>query len=130
MGGGTAGLTIASRLTEDPNISVVVLEAGNDHSNDTNVLSPGLYTGMYGNPEYDWNYHTVPQVPLRVMFRSFRNLLTLSLGLCRWPSRSAPTREAIGRFQRHQLPVLDPCISKGYRQLGSIGKCRLVLGCS
>jgi hypothetical protein len=61
VGGGTAGLTIAARLTEDPKISILVLEAGNDHSNDTNVLSPGLYTGMYGNPDYDWDYHTVPR---------------------------------------------------------------------
>jgi choline dehydrogenase-like flavoprotein len=64
IGGGTAGLTIAARLTEDPQTSVLVLEAGNDHSNDTNVLSPGLYTGMYGNPEYDWDYKTVPQVAI------------------------------------------------------------------
>ncbi|KAL3417224.1 GMC oxidoreductase [Phlyctema vagabunda] len=62
IGGGTAGLTIAARLTEDPNVSVIVLEAGNDHSNDTVVLSPALYTIMYGNQEYDWNFHTVPQV--------------------------------------------------------------------
>lgn len=62
IGGGTAGLTIASRLSEDPQTSVLVLEAGTDHSSDINVLAPGLYTGMYGNPEYDWNYKTVPQV--------------------------------------------------------------------
>ncbi|KUJ09476.1 alcohol oxidase [Mollisia scopiformis] len=62
IGGGTAGLTIATRLSENPDTSILVLEAGNDHSNDTNVLSPGLYTTMYGNPEYDWNYKTVPQI--------------------------------------------------------------------
>ncbi|TGO59267.1 hypothetical protein BCON_0046g00100 [Botryotinia convoluta] len=62
IGGGTAGLTIASRLSEDPQNSVLVLEAGTDHSSDINVLAPGLYTGMYGNPEYDWNYKTVPQI--------------------------------------------------------------------
>ncbi|KAM3152936.1 hypothetical protein ABEW05_006663 [Botrytis cinerea] len=62
IGGGTAGLTIASRLSEDPQTSVLVLEAGTDHSSDINVLAPGLYTSMYGNPEYDWNYKTVPQI--------------------------------------------------------------------
>ncbi|THV51002.1 hypothetical protein BGAL_0127g00110 [Botrytis galanthina] len=62
IGGGTAGLTIASRLSEDPQNSVLVLEAGTDHSSDINVLAPGLYTGMYGNPEYDWDYKTVRQI--------------------------------------------------------------------
>ena len=70
IGGGTAGLTIAARLTEDPEVSVIVLEAGNDHSNDTNVLSPGLCTTMYGDPEYDWNYSTVPQVCFGFVYKT------------------------------------------------------------
>ncbi|KAK1979599.1 GMC oxidoreductase [Colletotrichum cereale] len=61
VGGGTAGLTVASRLTEDPRMTVLVLEAGADHSEDLNVLAPGLFPAMYGNPEYDWDYKTVPQ---------------------------------------------------------------------
>ncbi|PVH75987.1 GMC oxidoreductase [Cadophora sp. DSE1049] len=61
IGGGIAGLKVAARFKEDPNIPVVVLEAGKGHSNGANVLPPRLYTGMYGNPEYDWNYRTVPQ---------------------------------------------------------------------
>jgi choline dehydrogenase-like flavoprotein len=61
VGGGTAGLTVATRLSEDPSVSVLVLEAGNDTSSDLNVLAPGLSPIMYGNPAYDWDYKTVPQ---------------------------------------------------------------------
>ncbi|KAF3936893.1 hypothetical protein ABW19_dt0206193 [Dactylella cylindrospora] len=60
-GGGTAGLTIAARLTEDPNIKVAVIEAGENRLSDLTILAPGLLTALYSNPDYDWNFHTVPQ---------------------------------------------------------------------
>lgn len=62
VGGGTAGLTVADRLTEDGNVRVLVVEAGEDRSKDPLVLTPGLLGGMYGNPDYDWNITSVPQV--------------------------------------------------------------------
>ena len=62
VGGGTAGLVVASRLTEDSDVSVLVVEAGADHSNNPLVLTPGLAGGMYGNEEFDWNFGSVPQV--------------------------------------------------------------------
>ena len=65
IGGGTAGLTVAARLSENTNTTVLVLEAGEDRSEDVNVLAPGLLTSLYSNPDYDWDYHTVPQKHVR-----------------------------------------------------------------
>ncbi|KAF2168548.1 GMC oxidoreductase [Zasmidium cellare ATCC 36951] len=62
IGGGTAGLTIAARLSEDPNVTVTVIEAGEDRTSDVEVLAPNLLTSLYSNPKYDWNYRTIPQV--------------------------------------------------------------------
>ncbi|VUC37072.1 unnamed protein product [Clonostachys rosea] len=64
VGGGTAGLTVAARLTEDPSISVLVLEAGDNHRDDPLVNTPGLMAGTYGNPRYDWGFRSVPQKEL------------------------------------------------------------------
>lgn len=62
VGGGTAGLALASRLSEDGDVRVLVIEAGADHSGDPLVSMPGGLGGQLGNPEYDWNFRTVPQV--------------------------------------------------------------------
>ncbi|KAF8313117.1 alcohol oxidase [Clavulina sp. PMI_390] len=61
VGGGTAGLVIAARLSEDPNITVGVLEAGSYHHNDPLVDIPGFVGRALGNPKYDWAYYSVPQ---------------------------------------------------------------------
>ena len=60
-GGGTAGLTLAARLTENPQIHVGVIEAGIDRSDDPTVLTPGFAPLMWENPDYDWIFKTVPQ---------------------------------------------------------------------
>jgi choline dehydrogenase-like flavoprotein len=60
-GGGTAGLVIAARLTEHPDIVVGVLEAGNAKLGDPIVDSPVTFVQTFNNPEYDWMINTVPQ---------------------------------------------------------------------
>lgn len=62
VGGGTAGLVLASRLSSESSCSVLVLEAGEDHTNDTKVRCPGIFASMYGNHAYDWDYVNEPQV--------------------------------------------------------------------
>ncbi|KAI1848623.1 hypothetical protein JX266_005482 [Neoarthrinium moseri] len=64
IGGGTAGLTVASRLTEDALIRVLVVEAGSDNTQDPLVLTPGLVGGQFGHEKYDWNFSSVPQPAL------------------------------------------------------------------
>ncbi|KAI9794884.1 MAG: hypothetical protein M1816_003013 [Peltula sp. TS41687] len=60
VGGGTAGLVVANRLSEDPNVSVLVLEAGQSRIDDPRVQIPALWTSMMGT-EVDWQLSTVPQ---------------------------------------------------------------------
>jgi choline dehydrogenase-like flavoprotein len=61
VGGGTAGLCVAARLTEDSNMTVGVLEAGENRMDDKAVSTPGLYPTMIGRPEYDWCMTSVEQ---------------------------------------------------------------------
>ena len=64
IGGGTAGLAVAARLSENPEIAVGVLEGGAARLNDPSILTPGAMSTLVGHEEYDWMFKTVPQVGL------------------------------------------------------------------
>ncbi|TDL17531.1 GMC oxidoreductase, partial [Rickenella mellea] len=69
VGGGAAGCVVASRLSEDPNVTVLLVEAGQDHKKSINTSIP-LFFGKLMGTSFDWQYHTTPQPGLnnRVLF--------------------------------------------------------------
>ncbi|KAJ7185852.1 aryl-alcohol oxidase [Mycena filopes] len=61
VGGGGAGNVVANRLTENPNFSVLVLEAGVSNENVTDSIVPFLVNGLLVPGIYEWNYTSIPQ---------------------------------------------------------------------
>jgi len=60
VGGGTAGLVVAARLSADPSIRVGVLEAGPAVLDDALINVPGKYGQSLGG-RFDWQFETVAQ---------------------------------------------------------------------
>ncbi|KAF2246195.1 GMC oxidoreductase [Trematosphaeria pertusa] len=64
VGGGPAGLVLANRLSEDPSITVAVVEAGDTQYNNPNVTTVPdsvLGFGLGLNTSIDWSYVSAPQ---------------------------------------------------------------------
>jgi choline dehydrogenase-like flavoprotein len=60
VGGGTSGLVVANRLSEQENINVLVIEAGGSVYNNPNVTDTLGYGKAFGT-EIDWAYKTTDQ---------------------------------------------------------------------
>ncbi|GAA6064295.1 hypothetical protein JCM10212_002475 [Sporobolomyces blumeae] len=59
-GGGTAGCVLASRLSEDPNVKVLVVEAGESDQKQLMSRIPAGWGNLWKTPA-EWNFETVPQ---------------------------------------------------------------------
>ncbi|KAF8516786.1 alcohol oxidase [Gautieria morchelliformis] len=133
VGGGTSGLVVAARLTENPDCVVGVIEAGEYHETDPTVNLPGMAGHNIFNPKYDWRFTTVPQkyVNDRKVFQSrgkglggssLLNILAFvrpskdeldsfeELGNPGWNWKSL--LEYMKRSERLEAPVLSPVEAK------------------
>ena len=63
VGAGSAGCVLAARLTEDPDVRVLLLEAGGPADN-PNIDVPAAGPALW-RTAVDWNFTTVPQKHLR-----------------------------------------------------------------
>ncbi|KAJ3556339.1 hypothetical protein NP233_g12000 [Leucocoprinus birnbaumii] len=60
VGGGTAGLVVAARLSEDENVSVCVLEAGEDVTHTDEASIPGIAQKLWMQAT-NWGFSSAPQ---------------------------------------------------------------------
>ncbi|KAI1440622.1 putative GMC oxidoreductase [Annulohypoxylon stygium] len=94
VGGGTSGLVVASRLTEDENVRVLVLEAGANRLADQKISIQGLAASLYFDPDYDWCITTEPQVGLnnrrlaQPLGKTLGGSSAINLGMVIYPSKS------------------------------------------
>jgi choline dehydrogenase len=86
VGGGSAGATLANRLTENPVFRVLLLESGGQ-DNHLAIKAPVLFTKLFKSV-YDWSFHTVPQNEGRTHFWPRGKVLggssSLNANICMW----------------------------------------------
>ncbi len=59
IGSGSAGGVVAARLSEDPGVRVLLLEAG-PPDDDDNIHIPLAFSMLF-KTRWDWNYETTPR---------------------------------------------------------------------
>lgn len=121
VGGGTAGLVVASRLSEDPQTRVLVLESGHNVSTDPMVQDVSRWPGLLGS-DLDWNFKTVPQVS-DLLSTSFLNEFMYSFTIVRYERpRTRPwRRKSFRRNLCYQRNGLRTSLSGWNRWLGQAG---------
>lgn len=56
VGGGTAGNTVAGRLAEDPNVTILIIEAGVANSSEIPEITTPSAAMDLRKSQYDWQY--------------------------------------------------------------------------
>ena len=108
VGGGTAGCLLANRLSANPDVSVLLIEAGgSDRRFWINVPVGYLYN--MGNPAVDWCYRTESDGP-------------------QWPLAGLSARQGARRLFLDQWHDLHAGAGGGLRRLAADGQPRLGLG--
>ncbi|KAJ7243021.1 aryl-alcohol oxidase [Mycena rebaudengoi] len=106
VGGGTAGNVVANRLTENPNFSVLVLEAGVSNEGVLDSTIPFFVRNLVPGPnQYEWNYTTTPQSGLND--RVIRFPRAHILGGCSAHNGLVYTRGAADDFDRYSTLTGD-----------------------
>ncbi|KAL7622876.1 hypothetical protein AAE478_006555 [Parahypoxylon ruwenzoriense] len=97
VGGGTSGLVVASRLSEDEDTRVLVIEAGANRLKDPKISIQGLAAATYFDPDYDWCITTEPQACIvglnnrrlaQPLGKTLGGSSAINLGMVIYPSKS------------------------------------------
>lgn len=104
VGGGTAGSVVAARLSEDPDVTVALLEAGPSDVDDPAVLELTKWMALLESG-YDWDYLVEPQESGNSFLRHARARV---LGGCSshnsciafWAPHGRPRRMVVARLAR------------------------------
>lgn len=95
VGGGSAGAVVANRLSEVANWKVLLIEAGPDENEISDVPSLSAYLQL---SKLDWSYKTEP---------SNRSCLGMKENRCNWP-RGKVLGGSSGEFLCNQLQLCIP----------------------
>nr|ALJ82901.1 choline dehydrogenase [Irpex lacteus] len=106
VGGGTAGLVLASRLADNPLLQIGVIEAGVYHPIEPLIDTPANVGVAAGDPKFDWNFLSVPQTGIagRQMAVPRGKMLGGSSGLnfLAWNRAASPEYDAWNHFASGQ----------------------------